>query len=192
MGHDAKKASRWFTNSHKDDKELSVEDIREMLENNDAKRLADRVALAGVNLPGSRPFCSKNQRDLIAQIRSPQCQTPHVFVTFSSADVQWPDVHQHMPNHNPGAAEDAHSYRVQMKDLNENPAIASHYFQKWFEIFFKHYIENKFKVKDCWWQYGWHHRGSCHVHGFLWLEDAPSIDELDIKDPVQLQKFIDF
>ncbi|KAJ6578932.1 hypothetical protein B0H10DRAFT_2343751 [Mycena sp. CBHHK59/15] len=61
MRHDAKKASRWFTNSHKDDKELNVEDIREMIENNDAKGLADRVAHAGVNLPGSRPFWSKNQ-----------------------------------------------------------------------------------------------------------------------------------
>ncbi|KAJ7879868.1 hypothetical protein B0H13DRAFT_1892031 [Mycena leptocephala] len=56
MRHDAKKASQWFTTTHKDDKELDVEEIRQMLEENNAQGLADRVAHAGVNLPGSRPF----------------------------------------------------------------------------------------------------------------------------------------
>jgi hypothetical protein len=192
MRHDAKKASQWFTTTHKDDKELDVEDIRQMLEENNAQGLADRVAHAGVNLPGSRPFWSKGQRDLIAQIRSPECGSPHVFATFSSADVQWPDMHQHMPNHNPDAAEDAHSYRVRMKDLNENPAIASYYFQKRFEIYFEHYIKVKFKVKDYWWRYEWQHRGSSHVHGFLWIKDAPSVDSLNTDNPVEMQEFIKF
>jgi hypothetical protein len=103
MRHDAKKASRWFTTTHKDDKELTIPEIKQMLEENDAKGLADRVAHAADSLPGSRPFWTKTQRDLIAQIRSPECGTPHAFVTFSSADIQWPDMHRHMPNHNADA-----------------------------------------------------------------------------------------
>jgi hypothetical protein len=192
MRHEAKRASKWYTTTHPADKELTFEDIQEMLNADDAKGLADRVAHAAVNLPGSRPFWAKSQRDLIAQIRSPQCGSPHVFVTFSAADIQWPDMHRHMPSHVPNGEEDAHSYRTRMKDLNDNPAIAAYYFQKRFEIYFEHYIKPKFKVKEFWWRYEWQHRGSSHVYGFLWLEDAPSIDSLNTKDPVEIQAFIDF
>ncbi|KAJ6564861.1 hypothetical protein DFH09DRAFT_919882, partial [Mycena vulgaris] len=41
MRHDAKKAARWFTTTYKDDKELTVEQIREMLAEDDGKGLAD-------------------------------------------------------------------------------------------------------------------------------------------------------
>lgn len=88
MRHDAKKATNWYLRTHKEDKELSVEDIREMLETGDAKGLAQRVSHAGAKLPGSKPFWQNAQRELIAQIRSPETGTPHVFFTCSSADIQ--------------------------------------------------------------------------------------------------------
>jgi ATP-dependent DNA helicase PIF1 len=163
-----------------------------MLESGEAHNLAQRVSHAGEKLPGSKPFWLHGQRQLIAQIRSPDCGSPHVFFTASSADIQWPDMHQHMPNHIPGAQEDAISYCIRMTDLNNNPAIASYYFQKRWEIFFEEVLKPKFKVKDHWWRYEWQHRGSSHIHGFLWLEDAPSIDTLDTSNPISLQSFIDF
>jgi hypothetical protein len=97
-----------------------------------------------------------------------------------------------MPNHNPDSSEDANSYRIRMKDLNENPAIAAYYFQKRFEIYFQHYLKPKFGIKDFWWRFEWQHRGSSHIHGFLWFDGAPSVDHLDLKDPIQLQNFIDY
>jgi hypothetical protein len=106
-------------------------------------------------------------------IRSPECGTPHVFFTASSADIQWPDMHQHMPNYVEGQAEDAASYRICMKDLNENPAIASYYFQKCWEVFFEHYITKKFKVKDYWWRYEWQHRGSSHIQWVSMVKGCP-------------------
>ena len=130
MRKTAKKASNWYLNTHKDDKQLTVEDIREMIDSDDGIGLAQRVSHAGERLPGSKPFWQKAQHDLIAQIRSPECGSPHVFVTASSTDVQWPDMHCHMPDHDPTAPEDAHSYRICMTNLNNNPAIASYYFQK--------------------------------------------------------------
>ena len=153
--------------THKDDRALTIENIRQMIQEGDARALAQRVSQAGRDLPGSKPFWQKAQRDLIAQIRSPECQSPHVLFTASSADIQWPDMHQHMPNNVQGQPEDAHSYRVRMKDLNENPAIAGYYFQKRWNIFFENYIKPVFKVTDYWWRYEWQHRGSSHIHGFL-------------------------
>jgi hypothetical protein len=147
MRHEAKKSSKWYCTTHREDRELTVQDIQEMINNDDATGLADRVAHSGgSNLQGTRPFWGKAQKDLIAQIRSPECGSPHAFVTFSSADIQWPDMHRHMPNHDAAVGEDAHAYRIRMKDLNENPAIAGYYFQKRFEIYFEHYLKPKFKV----------------------------------------------
>lgn len=130
MCQTARAASSWYLRTHIDDKDLTVEDIREMVEAGDAKGLAQRVSHAGAKLSGSKPFWQSAQKELISQIRSPDTGTPHVFFTCSSADIQWPDMHQHMPNNDPDRPEDATSYQTRMNDLNENPAIAAYYFQK--------------------------------------------------------------
>jgi hypothetical protein len=44
----AQKASNWYLHTHKEDKDLTVEDIREMIEAGDAAGLAQRVSHAGV------------------------------------------------------------------------------------------------------------------------------------------------
>ena len=139
---------------------------------------------AGEKLPVSKPFWQKAQKDIISMIRSSECGTPHVLFTASSADIQWPDMHLHMPNYTEGQPEDATSYRTRMKYLNENPAIASYYFQKCWQVFFNHYLVKKFKIKDYWWRYEWQHRGSSHIYGFFWMFDAPSVDNLDPSDLV--------
>jgi len=108
--HTAKSASNWYLHRYKEDRELTVEDIHEMIETGDAKGLADRVSHAGAKLPGSKPFWQDAQQNLIAQIRAPDTGTPHVFFTCSSADIQWPDMHQHMPYYDLNVSEDATSY----------------------------------------------------------------------------------
>ena len=192
MRQTAKTASNWYLHTHKEDRELTVEDIRDMIEADDVKGLADRVSHAGTKLPGSKPFWQDAQRNLIAQIRAPDTGTPHVFFTCSSADIQWPDMHQHMPDYNINDPEDATSYRARMQNLNNNPAIAAYYFQKRWEVFFEEVIQKKFDVKDFWWRYEWQHRGSSHVHGFLWLKDAPSVDDFDHNNVGAVQNYINF
>jgi len=53
-------------------------------------------------------------------------------------------------------------------------------------------IKPKFKIKDFWWWYEWQHHGSSHVHGFLWLEDAPSVDDFDRTNAESIQNYINF
>jgi len=68
MRQAARKASSWYLHTHKEDKDLSVEEICEMIESGDATGLAERVSHAGVKLAGSKPFWQSAQKDLIAQI----------------------------------------------------------------------------------------------------------------------------
>jgi len=101
-------------------------------------------------------------------------------------------MHQHMPNNDPNAAENATSYHTRMNDLNNNPATAAYYFQKRWQIFFDEVIKPKFKIKDHWWQYELQHHGSSHIHGFLWMEDAPSVDGLDRHNAESVATFLEF
>ena len=36
-------------------------------------------------------------------------------------------------------------------------------------------------------RYEWKHRGSTHIHGFIWLENAPNMDTLDWEDDVAVE-----
>ena len=33
--------------------------------------------------------------------------------------------------------------------------------------------------EDYWFRYEWQHRGSAHVHGFIWLKGVPKMDNID-------------
>ena len=35
-------------------------------------------------------------------------------------------------------------------------------------------------------RYQWKHRGSAHIHSFLWLEGAPDMEQLDWKDAIRV------
>jgi hypothetical protein len=43
----------------------------------------------------------------------------------------------------------------------------------------KHVICPPFRVKDFWYRCEWQERGSGHVHGFLWMNGAPNVDDID-------------
>jgi ATP-dependent DNA helicase PIF1 len=79
-----------------------------------------------------------------------------------------------------------------MANLNDNPAIAAYYFQKCWEIFYKEVVKPQLKVIDYWWRFEWQNRGSSHIHGFLWLEDAPPVEDLKLDDDQSVHQFVTF
>lgn len=40
-------------------------------------------------------------------------------------------------------------------------------------------MNNSYLISSIWPMYEWKHRGSTHIHGFLWSENTPNIDNLD-------------
>lgn len=46
-------------------------------------------------------------------------------------------------------------------------------------------IVPKFEVIDKWHRTEYQHRGSPHIHGLLWLKDAPDVSNLDNADEDQ-------
>lgn len=106
--------------------------------------------------------------------------SPSVFFTLSAADLQWPDLHNHMPEEilvPPG--DDQAARRQRRLALNNNPHIAAAYLDQRLQLFMKHFLIPLLGVAHFWYRYEWQERGSGHVHGFLWLKDAPNVDEID-------------
>jgi ATP-dependent DNA helicase PIF1 len=163
--------------------------------NQDLEVLAQRIARRGAVLPGTRPYWSAASRKLKAQIRDPNCKSPHLFFTVSAADIHWPDLHQHMPVHPgppPENENEQEAYRRRAASLNDNPAIAAYYFQKRWQIFYEVVVKPQLNVVDYWWRFEWQHRGSSHIHGFLWLRDAPSVEDLKLNDDQSVHQFVTF
>jgi ATP-dependent DNA helicase PIF1 len=79
-----------------------------------------------------------------------------------------------------------------MANLNANPAIAAYYFQKRWEIFYEEVVKPQLDVVDYWWRFEWQHRGSSHIHGFLWLRNAPPVEDLKLDDNQSVQQFVTF
>ena len=161
--------------------------------NQNLEVLAQRIARRGAVLPGTQPFWSDASRKLKAQICDPHCKSPHLFFTVSAADIQWPDLHQHMPAHTgPPPENEQEAYQIWMANLNENPAIAAYYFKKRWEIFYDEVVKPQLDVVDYWWRFEWQHWGSSHIHGFLWLRNAPSVEDLKLDDDQSVHQFVTF
>ena len=45
---------------------------------------------------------------------------------------------------------------------------------------------------DHWSRYEWQHRGSGHVHGFLWLKNGPDLDRKNVNDLEHRRELVQF
>jgi len=70
-----------------------------------------------------------------------------------------------------------------LRNLSENPHLAALFLEARVQEFLLMIKKlPQFKYQDYWYRYEWQHRGSGHVHGFLWFENAPLIDEMNLNN----------
>lgn len=63
--------------------------------------------------------------------------------------------------------------------MHENPATVAWFFERRVDIFMKKFMVKYFRVKDFWYRFEWQHRGSPHIHGLLWLDNAPNCVDIE-------------
>lgn len=81
-----------------------------------------------------------------------------------------------------------------MDNVINNPHTTSLHLHQQFTIFREEVIQKRLGVKYYWYIYEWKHRGTTHVHGFLWLENAPDMDKIEWENKTkveQARKFFD-
>jgi ATP-dependent DNA helicase PIF1 len=156
---------------------LTATDLRRMLEEGD-KSIAHNMIRYGATLRGTRAYWSAHRSELTDAINV--LGSPHAFITLSAADLQWPLLHRHMPKECDVPDGDTRAEKRQRRlALKNNPHIAASYLEHRVSLFFKHVICPLLGVKHYWYRYEWQERGSGHIHGFLWLKNAPNPNEID-------------
>ncbi|KAK6168715.1 hypothetical protein SNE40_019901 [Patella caerulea] len=125
---------------------------------------------------GSPSYWKTAQSDLFAMIR--QLGVATYFISFSSAELRWSsfiEVILRQQGDNRKASDLGWAEKQEI--LRSNPITIARMFDHRFHYFLKNFIMSKAepigKVKDYFYRIEYQMRGSCHVHGLLWIEDAP-------------------
>ena len=185
MRHRALQIGRIYVRQNPHDAHLSVDELRDMV-GNDA--FSNRVLHFGASLRGTRQFWLKQKSRLIAMVDT--LGLPTVFFTHSAADLQWPELAQLL-----GVIDDPTNSTQRSKAVIENPCLADWFFYQRILKFMDIYYKGILKAKDYWLRFEYQHRGSPHVHGVAWLEDAPDVEKVlasgDVSSQQELVTYID-
>ena len=87
---------------------MTIEKLKELLNENDETHLVDRIIRHAATLRGTRPFWNSKRRQLEGYFRN--IEYPNLFFNFSAADLQWCNLRKHMPgaaDHEPTPNESA-------------------------------------------------------------------------------------
>jgi hypothetical protein len=164
-----------------------------------AKRLLRELKPYFRLVRGTGLYWSDVRDDLMALIGNDALEQPFptFFFTLIAADTIWPDVFRAC---NPTlSAQDAKdlSSSERRRYLNQNPDIASRHFYRRFKSFFDNVICGNEKplgdVIDYFWRVEFQKRGSPHIHGLLWVRDAPDVLNLSATESGrrELEAFVD-
>jgi ATP-dependent DNA helicase PIF1 len=117
---------------------------------------------------GTRPFWACKKTGLLAQARFLSRSTAPLFITLSCADMQWDDLHRHMPRYEEYLTGNNETRRkIVWENVQNNPHIVAHYLEIRFRIFLKTVLKQHFNVEDHWYRFERQMRGSSHIHGML-------------------------
>lgn len=168
---------------------VCAEDIAEIIADPDHD-LAASIMYYGASLRGTRMFWKQRAAELQQMCR--QLGTPTIFFTLSAADYHWPDLFRLLsPQREPSSLAE----RERRELMHQNPMIVAWFFDLRTNVFMKKVMCKYFNVKDFWFRYEWQHRGSPHVHGLLWLDDAPDcshdIEAIEEEDRANIIEYFD-
>lgn len=149
--------------------------------------LIKQMGFYNANLRTSHSFWQKRCGELVDMVTT--LGTPTVFFTLSAADTQWPELFDYLA---PGVDQTTLTSTQRYELIRKNPMIVDWFFYKRAEHYVKTVLKGKYKIKDFWYRVEYQHRGSIHLHGILWLEEAPDVTDLDSKTPEQHQIIVDY
>eukprot|EP01018_Ginkgo_biloba_P033876 Gb_14363 [translate_table: standard] len=156
----------------------TIEELRHHLDTLLDARLVERVMRFGTTLRDTRAYWNKCQFELTDLVHQIGC--PTIFFTLSATDMQWPNLHRLMPGSSLNDPCVAKQWRY--KNVIDYPHIVVAYMHQRHTLFREEILTKFHCAIEFWSQYKWQHRGSPHVHGFLWLDGAPDMDALHWDD----------
>ena len=115
---------------------------------------------------------------------------PTVFFTLSAADLQWPELADLQW---PELADlldvvEAENNTARSRAVIENPCMTDWFFYQRVMKFMSVFFVDVLKATDYWLRFEYQHRGSPHVHGSAWLQDAPDVQNVLVTDGLSMQE----
>ncbi|KAJ1518827.1 hypothetical protein ONE63_011559 [Megalurothrips usitatus] len=150
---------------------MTVADLRKEFEENPT--IMKQIMYYNSNLRGTRSYWHARGKELLAMVE--QLGLPTLFFTLSAADLHWPDLFHFLA---PGEDPKTMTSTRRRKLVEENPSKVDEFFTLRGQTFIEKVLKKKFEVEDLWFRIEYQHRGSPHIHGVLWLKDAPNVDDL--------------
>ncbi|CAJ1085629.1 uncharacterized protein LOC117832690 isoform X2 [Xyrichtys novacula] len=159
----------------RDGRKITSKMLREKLEVERLVRNRDAIRFMQP-LRGTPAYWDKTTKDLFAMIR--QLGSPTFFVTFSAAEMRWPEVIIAIKLQQGEEVNfEELDWSTKCDILRSNPVTTMRMFDKRVEALYRDLIMSPAqplgKVFDFFWRLEFQHRGSPHIHGLLWVEGAP-------------------
>ena len=120
-----------FLKQNPGEQHLSLEELREMVNNNESNIMLEKLSRYITNLTGSDAYWYKAKEDLKAIIQ--HAGPPTFFFTFSSADMHWQELHTLITKQ---TGEES-LLEMRRQNVIDNPHIADWFFSKRLNNFFQ-------------------------------------------------------
>ena len=136
------------------------------------------------NICSSPPYFEHKKKELMAMIR--QLGIPTLFISLSAADTKWPELLQsiYISIHQKDITDaelDNMSWSDKCELISKDPATCARYFNNKVQKFFKHILKSPYSpfgtLTTSFHRVEFQHRGSPHIHGLLWIKNAPHYEK---------------
>uniref|UniRef100_A0A669ED35 ATP-dependent DNA helicase n=2 Tax=Oreochromis niloticus TaxID=8128 RepID=A0A669ED35_ORENI len=162
----------------------SKTEVEKLVRNKDAIRFMQP-------LRGTPAYWQKTTKDLFSMLR--QIGTPQFFVTFSAAEMRWPEVIQAIKRQQGEEVDfEALDWSEKCEILRSNPVTTMRMFDKRVEALFRDLLFSPAQplgeIIDYFYRVEFQHRGSPHIHMLLWIREKV---EVDVDDDQTVCDFVD-
>ena len=148
------------------------------------------------DIPNTPPYFEKLGKELCAMVR--QLGNPTIFISLSSADTSWVPLQQALGllldevMYSDNFIKEEMTFEQKCQQVSSHPAACSRYFHHRVQKFFKYIIMGPHSpfgnVTDYAHRTEFQKRGSPHIHGLLWIDNAP---KFSISSDKEICEYID-
>ncbi|XP_034240282.1 uncharacterized protein LOC117644774 [Thrips palmi] len=174
-----------FVEKHTEYQNMTAERLKQLIAQNPT--IMKKIMFHASNLRGTKAFWHARANELRDMVE--QLGLPTIFLTLSCADGHWSDLFKLLTGNDDISTLTESDRR---KLIQDNPKVVDEFFDHKVQSFIKHVMKKKYKVKDYWYRVEYQHRGSPHIHGLFWFEDAPDVSDLDNASEQTLDNILDY
>ena len=169
LRHQLMSQARVYLNHNPGDANLTVEELRAMVNTLDSENLMKRLQRYAAKVQGSNQYWFQRYQELRALLD--QKGPPTFFWTVSTAGTYWPELHKLMMH--PSQSPATHSMRIQA--VINNPHITDWYFTSKLSDWVVHWLYKTLDAEWHWYRFEYQARGSTYAHGCAKLKNDPDI-----------------